>query len=225
MKKVVLFLAVALLAGCSPKGGDSASSQINKERAEITKYSRSQLNEKATKSARQEAKRLLKEGWQVAPGDLPLDRQLDRSYLMQYEYGEDMYPKYIMAEAKSIGENYDAAKRQALALATENLAAQIQTNVAVLVENSVANKQLSAEQAASVTKTISTSKDLIQQNIGRTLPVVAVYRILQNKNNEVLVRLAYNSDMAKNAVKKVVRENLEEECKANGQKLEDVLNW
>lgn len=48
----------------------------------------------------------------------------------------------------SIGENYDAAKMQALELAKQNLAGQIQTEVTALVENTVANKQLSQEQAA-----------------------------------------------------------------------------
>ncbi len=30
---------------------------------------------------------------------LPLDKQLDRYYLMQYGYDENMFPKYIMDEA------------------------------------------------------------------------------------------------------------------------------
>ena len=47
----------------------------------------------------------------------------------------------------SIGGNYDAAKMQALELAKQNLAGQIQTEITALIENTVANKQLSAEEA------------------------------------------------------------------------------
>ena len=88
--------------------------EAQKERAALRKASKTELNEKATKAARQEAKKLTKAGWLTAPGALPLDRQLDRSYLMQYQFDEDQYPKFIMAAAMSIGENYDGDKMQAL---------------------------------------------------------------------------------------------------------------
>lgn len=125
-------------------------------------------------------------------------KQLDKSYLMQYEYDEEMYPKYMMGEAISIGGNYDAAKMQALELAKQNLAGQIQTEVTALIENTVANEQLAAEQAETLTRSVMASKNLISQSIGRTITVVEVFRTLSNKNKEVLVRIAYNGEMAKN---------------------------
>ena len=118
----------------------------------------SELMQKATKVARKEAKKMGKEGWLIAPGALPIEKQLDKAYMMSYEYDDNMFPKYIMGEAMSIGENYDAAKMQALELAKQNLAGQIQTEVTALIENTVANKQLSQEQAASVTQSVMASK-------------------------------------------------------------------
>ena len=138
-----------------------------KERKEIRKVSEARLNKKATKTARKEAKKLKREGWTNAPGALPLNKQLDKSYLMQMEYDEDMFPKYLMGEAMSIGENYDAAKMQALELAKQNLAGQIQTEVTALIDNTVANKQLEPEDATSVVQSISAGKSLITQSIGR----------------------------------------------------------
>lgn len=161
---------------------------VRKERQEMRKASKSELNEKASKDARKEAKKLTKEGWVTVPGALPLEKQLDKSYMMQTEYDEDMYPKYLMGEAMSIGENYDAAKMQALELAKQNLAGLIQTEVTALVENSVANKQLGAEEAASLTQSIMGAKNLISQSIGRTIIVMECYRVKSNKNKEVLVR-------------------------------------
>ena len=183
--------------------------EAQKERAALRKASKAELNEKATKAARQEAKKLTKAGWLTAPGALPLDRQLDRSYLMQYQFDEDQYPKFIMAEAMSIGENYDGAKMQALELAKQNLAGQIQTEVTTLVESTVANGQLTAEEAATVTKSVAASKSLFSQRLGRVIPVVEVYRTLKNKNKEVLVRIAYNMATARAMVKQAVREDLE----------------
>jgi hypothetical protein len=91
---------------------------------------------------------------------------------------------------------------QALELAKQNLAGQIQTEVTALIENTVANEQLAAEQAESITRSVMASKNLISQSIGRTITVMEIYRTLSNKNKEVLVRIAYNSDMAKKAAKK-----------------------
>ena len=197
--------------------------EIRKNRQEIRKLAKSELTDRVDKATRKEAKKLAKEGWLVKPGALPLVKQLEKSYLMQYEYDENLFPKYIMAEASSVGENYDAAKVAALELAKTNLAGQIQTEVAALVENTVANKQLSAEDAASITESVMANKNIISQTLGRVLPVVECYRINSKKNNEVLVRLAYSGEMAKAAVKQAVREQLADKGAQLQNKLDNLL--
>lgn len=197
---------------------------IIKEHKETAKLSRSELNEKASKAARKEAKKYVKEGWETSPGTLPIDKQLDKAYNMQYEYDETGFPKFLMGEAMSIGENYDAAKMQALELAKQNLAGQIQTEVTELIENQVSNKQLSAEQAASVSQSVSASKNLISQSIGRVIPVVELYRTKTNSNKEVLVRVAYNSSMALEAAKKGIRHTLEEKGDTLRNQLDKILD-
>lgn len=223
MKKFVLFIALSVVT--SGISFAQSAKELAKERKELVKASKAELNEKATKAARKEAKQLKKEGWTTAPGALPLERQLDRSYLMQYEFDEDMFPKYIMGEAMSIGSNYDAAKMQALELAKQNLAGQIQTEVTALIENTVTNEQLEEEQAQSITRSVMASKNLISQSIGRTITVMEVYRTLSNKNKEVLVRIAYNSEMAKKAALKAVKEDLEKKGDELHNQLDELLGW
>lgn len=222
MKKVML-LCVAFLAMTTFTMAQSEKDAI-KERQETAKLSRSELNAKASKAARKEAKKLGKEGWMTSPGTLPIDKQLDKSYNMQYEYDETGFPRFLMGEAMSIGENYDAAKMQALELAKQNLAGQIQTEVTQLIENQVSNKQLTAEQAASVTQSVSASKNLISQSIGRVIPVVEVYRVKNNSNKEVLVRVAYNSKMALDAAKQVVRKSLEEKGDSLQNEVDKIID-
>jgi len=209
--------------------GGMASAQtakeIAKERQAMAKLSKSELNAKAGKAARKAAKEYKRDGWTVAPGALPLEKQLDRAYNMQYEYDENAFPKFIMAEAMSIGENYDAAKMQALELAKLSLAGQIQTEVTALIENSVANKQLSQEQAASITETVSASKNLISQSIGRVIPVVECYRNTATKNKEVRMQIAYNSKMALEAAKNTVREQLEKKGEKLHEQLDKVMGF
>ena len=154
-----------------------------------------------------------------------MEKQLDKSYLMQFEYDDQMYPKYVMGEARSTGENYDGAKMQALELAKQNLVGQIQAELTSLIESSVANSQLAAEEAATVTKTVAASKSLLSQSLGRMVPVVEMYRILPNNNKEVLVRLAYSSWQAKEAAKKLLRAELEKEGDALLKKLDGMEGW
>lgn len=130
-----------------------------------------------------------------------------------------------MANAQSISEHYDAAKTAATSLAITNLAGQIQTEVSALIENTVANSQLSAEQAASISETVMSSKNLISQSIGRTIAIVECYRILKNKNREVMVRIAYNGEMAKEAAKKAVREELVKKGENLHKQLDKVLGF
>jgi len=225
MKKIMM-VAMALIVACGACFADSKEAkELRKERQEIRKMSKDELNQRATKAAKKEAKRLTKEGWVVSPGTLPLEKQLDRSYLMEMEYDANCFPKYIMANAQSIGENYDAAKTAATSLAITNLAGQIQTEVTALIENTVGNQQLAANDAASITETVMASKNLISQSIGRTIVVVECYRELKNHNKEVLVRIAYNSEMAKQAVKQAVREELDKKGQNLHEQLDKVLGF
>ena len=223
MKTLILILSILLFI--SVPASAQSQKEIMKERMELQKLSRSALKDKASKDARKEAKKLKKEDWLAAPGALPIERQLDRSYLMQMEFDADGFPKYLMGEAMSIGQNYDAAKIQALELAKQNLAGQIQTEITALIENNVGNKQLSADETTSVVNTVMGSKNLISQSIGRVITVMEVYRVKKNKNKEVLVRIAYNAQMAKEAAKKAVREELEDKGEELINQIDEILGW
>lgn len=222
MKRIYLILGVVLFGFITPVNAQSQTERIKDYKA-MKKMTESELNQKATKSARAEAKKLKKDGWLTAPGALPVEKQLDRSYRMQMEMDDDFLPVYMMGEGMSIGENYDAAKMQAIELAKQQIASQIQTELTALVESNVANNQLSAGEAASVTKSITAAKSLISQGLGRMMPVVEVYRTLNNKNKEVLVRLAYSSSKAREMAKRAARAQLEDEGLKN--KLDELLGW
>ena len=179
--------------------------------------------EKLDRLAAKEAKKLEKEGWMIRPGSLPLEQQLLKSYELQSKTDEDLYPLYIMGEATSVGENYDAAKTVAISLALNNLAGQIQTELTALIENTVVNKQLTAEEAVSISETVMTSKSLISQSLGRTMPVMECYRLNSKKNTEVLVRIAYSQKKAKAQALKAVKEEMERKGEKVNEQLDKIL--
>lgn len=178
------------------------------------------LKEKSTKEARKEAKKLKKDGWVVTPGSLPLERQLDRSYLTIMETDEDQNPVYITGEGQSVGENYDAAKMQAMELARQQIASKIGSETTALIDNLVGNKQLGAEEAATVTTLLSEGKTIISQKLGRVVPVVECYRTLKNNNKEVMIRLATKES----AIREVMKGYLRDEMEKKGAKMSDQLD-
>ena len=181
------------------------------------------INTKATKEAKKEAKTLKKEGWQVAPGALPLEKQLERCWTYAYQEDDNGMPKYTSGEAKSIGEVYDAARLQANELAKQELAGKISSEITELVENSVANKQLAQEEAASVVKTLSNSKSLIEQSLGRTITGMECYRKLKNGNTEVLIRTFYLVQSAHDKALNAMREELEKSADGLSAKVEKIF--
>ena len=185
---------------------------------------RKKLRLRPPKEVRREARDYEKEGYKVAVGATTIERQLVNAWLKQQETDENGYPRYFVAGASSVGETQIAAKLQATEAAKLDLAGQIATSVAALIENNIANSQLNSEEAASVTKTVAASKSLIAQELGRTVPLVEMYRNV-GKNTEANVRIAYSQEMALETAKKAIRKSLEEETNILQDKLEKLMKF
>ena len=209
-----LLLALVLIA---PINESEAAKKPNKQ-------AKKEMKRKAYKQARKEARRFRKKGWYVAPGALPMDKQIEKSWELQYKLDENGYPLYIVATGNSVAETQSAAKLQATELAKLELAGLVQTNVAALIENSIANNQLNNEEAASVTKTVAASKNIIAQEIGRVIFLFEIIRKV-DKNVEVSVRVGYNNDLAQEVAKKAIRKKLEEETDILHEKLEKLMDF
>lgn len=174
----------------------------------------SALNEIASKEARKAAKEMKKQGWITTPGALPLEKQLDRSYQMQYD------DEYISGDGQSVGEVYDAAKMQATEVARLNLASKISTECTGLIDNLTANKQLPKDEAASISTLMAESKTIFSQKLGKVKVVVESYRVLPNKNKEVMIRMFAKTSDIENIAKSAIREELEK----RGVKMTEELN-
>ena len=217
MKKLILFgLGMLLLTST---GYAQNTKEQRKEREAITKMSDKELKAKVSRDVKKLAKAFKKQGWQVNVGALSLEKQIEKAQRMQYEYNDDNSPKYFMGEMTAKAQSYAAAKAQALAFAKEDLAGMIATEVTALVENTRANEQISATDAASIAKTVQAGKQLIAQRLTNVIPVVEVYR-MDGKLYEVQTRIFYDRNIALQTAKQIVRQELEKD----GQKLHKELD-
>lgn len=226
MKKVFVAFIGLFLAGnlCAQNAGEYKA--FIKERKAVQKLVKDERNEKVSKDAKKQAKVLTKEGWKVTAGALPIEKQLEKSFQMQYEYDlENGMPKYIMGQGKAISPSYDAAKMQAMADAKTELAGNIQTEVAAIIEERLANSEIGKGDAAVVSEAVQVSKQFIAQSVGREITVVECYRELPNKNFEVQVRILYNGALAAQAAKNAVKEQLEKKGEKLSVDLDKLLGF
>lgn len=188
-------------------------------------FAQSKDQKKAEKLIKKDVKTYKAEGWQVAPGNLSMEMQLKESYTKALERDENGYDKFIQGEAMSVAENYDAGLFQATNLAKLDLAGKIQTEVAELIDTKLANKQLSDKQAASLAESVAASKNLVSQKIGRVIAPVKLYRELGKGRVEVRTIVYYNHEMAMEAMKASIREDLEKKADDLAGQLDKYLGF
>ena len=220
MKKLMMVVMALIMAVSGTMYAQDAK-EIRKQRKEIARLAKSELKEKASKDARKEAKKLEKEGWMVFPGDLPMAKQLDRSYAMEYEYVQNaagsIVPKYLVGRGLATGENYSAVQNAAMELAKLYVAGLAEIEITALTEATLANDERA--QSASLAEVITASKNIVAMKIGEITPVVTLRKDKKGQIS-VLVRVVYD----RNTVLQTYKETIREELQKKGEKLHEKLD-
>ncbi len=177
------------------------------------------------KSAKKDAKQLEKEGWKVAPGNPSMELQLIDSYKMQYQRDEFGYDKFIQGEAMTVGQMYDAALFQAQNLSKMDLAGKMETRVIQIIDNKLANKEITRDEATSLATSVSAGKNLVAQKLGQVITPVKLYRDLPNGNIEVRVIVYYSQALAMRAAKEALRGELEKDASELAGKVDDIIGF
>ena len=169
------------------------------------------LKKKATKDARKEAKRYRKKGYVSLPGQLPMEKQLEQSYIFAFSLDEKGKKKYYLASQEAKGETFAAAEQQTRQLCLNNIASEIGSNILGKIKSNVANAE-SAKDAASVTEVISGYQNTVAAKLGRTNPVV-VFKKVDKKSGltHVLMTMAYDVAAAERIIKKDLRKELKDQ--------------
>lgn len=224
MKKIILYALLALGLGALVAQAQSNTDQdYIKKRKALEKQLRRELNDRAGKIARREGNRLIDEGWQSAAGDLPLKKKLDNYYMKLQEEDNEGNPLWFTSFAQATANTQAAAKISAMELAKLDLAGQLGSNITGLVENSVANNQLTEEEATSIQKVIVASNNVISASLGRVLTFVEIYKPVGDGSIKCAVHIGTNAKLAEQAAKKAIRKKLEEETNVVREKLDKIL--
>lgn len=192
--------------------------------AEIT-AARKGLKGKSYKTARKEAKRLKKEGYINLPGQLPVSRQLERSYAFTYALDDKGRNKYFVETQEAKAETFAAAEQQARQLCLANIASEIGSNILGRVKANIANAESVAD-ATSVTEVVGAYQNTVMARLGRTNPVVSLKK-LDKKNGltYVYMTLVYDLSSAEEMVKADLRKALKEETQLLQEEIDQLLNF
>ncbi len=212
MKKILLFLVCTAFAATTV-----FAQQTEKEL-------KKDLKEKAIREAQKEAKKLSKEGWKTMPGELPMPKLVEDSWMKKMAVDENGNPKYITADGNGVAETKSVAEAQAIEFAKLQLAGTIESNIASIVKGNLANAQETTTEATSVTEIVQSSKNIIAQQLGYINPAFKLYRDnKKEKTIEVQVRIFYETAQSLAIAKKAVRKELKEKLKKTDEEVDKLL--
>ncbi len=246
-KALVIFSALFLLTAFASIDADAQSKKEVRQTRKALLAKRNQyrklIKDKAVKQARKEAKRLGKEeGWRVFPGDMPLEKSLEKSWAYQYEEKPApdgmLGPAFIWATGNGVAKTKSAAKMQAIELAKVELAGQLKTHVAALTTSNIANAQLSGVDAETEQLIVQSAKSITSATLTQLKPTIVLWRSSipkkeRKKNNkqqlapgtvEVQAMLFYDLYQADIQTRDAIKKELKEKMKDNEDELKKLMD-
>lgn len=227
MKTFKTFMAAAMFASAMIIALPSAaqSDLTKKEKKEISKdikASNKDLYKKPEKLVKKEAKKLTKEGWKTM--DLPIQKQLERTYERLWQTDDYGYDKYISKTIEVVGQSYSAALRMAENNAKLGIAADMGTLVQSLAQLNLANKEISPEQAVSVSQSVEKVKLIVNGKLGRVITSTTLYKMNRDVYR-VRVTVLYSQEAALQAAQAAAQQALKEDMKVNDAEFDALFGY
>lgn len=199
---ILCAIICALMMSVTP----SAYAQVTKEEKQEAKAQSKNLKEteknlysKSPKEAQKFAKKLEKESWKSM--NLPIAKQVETTWMKMYEMDPmSGFNRYITATEEATANSFAAAQMQTDNLCKVRIAGQIQTTVMSEAKIELANQQLSAKDAVSITKALEKSTNMVAQKLGRLTKTMEIYKIV-NGNYIVRVTMVYDMNKIMDMVK------------------------
>ena len=210
-RKMIMLCAVAMMSTATFA---QSAAQLAKQQAELNAIHMKLLNAKPTKTAKKEAKQLQKEGWQVPAGGKSIEQQITESQLYDAELmaGEDgaTVKRYILQGGMTTSGTYNTGYAAARTSAQVELAAALRTQLYSSIKQEMANSQTTAVSAVTIDKFNQKSEAMVDETLTNSIPVLAIYRRLDNGNFEVQVRLAFDKKEILSRLKRSMQRELEQ---------------
>lgn len=225
MKTINVLFALALAATLSTATVSAQSDYTRREKREMSrdiKKSNKDLYKKSDKDVRKAARQLKKEGWKSL--DLPIEKQLERTWEREWQTDEEGYDKYISKTVIVVGQNYSSAVRQAENMCKLSIAADMGTLVQSMVTLAVGNREITPEQAASVSQSVEKVKLIVNEKLGRVITSAVFYKVNRNVY-EVRMTVLYSQKSALMAANAAAQSQLKDDMKLNDAEFDALFGY
>ena len=182
MKKVFFLICMMIVASIT------ANAQVGMPQEDINR------------SVKEDTKALVKEGWKVDAGEMPLHFQLRRAYTMNQEVLPGGKPKYFMGKATALGNSSIGAYATARQFAISDLVKQIEVIYKDDVQAGIINNGLGEGSTDYATQIIASSV----LKIGNFVTVVSCYREKDKNVIEAQIRIACSREDVEKAIFKTM---------------------
>ena len=204
-------MALTIAAGANSQ--DAA--ELARQQSELNSIMRKALDTKPTKDAKKQAKELKKQGWLVPAGERSIEQQITESQLLSAELmvDENGAPtrRFIQHTGVSTAGTYNAAYAAGRSNAQVEIANMLEAEIAAAMQGKLDNAQLNSENAVTVEKFNQRIKAIVHESLTNSIPVLAIYRVLPNKNFEVQVRIAFDKKEVAARLKRALQKEIEME--------------
>lgn len=143
--------------------------------------------------------------WKVIEGKPSIEEQSLREIEMELDFDQRYFPINIEGQAKSIARTYELALEKALILARENLIGTIQHEVLMQLAKADFVKSFGVETSQIIVEAVHDTYDYMLESLGETETVMEFYNSSNYNSSEVMVRIFYPGDKAKEDFMKAIK--------------------
>ncbi len=209
-----MLLAAAFFLAAPVANAQMKDSKLKKE-----------LNKKVDSDSRKEAKKLVKDGWQVMPGKLPIEKQIQATKYAELDKTPDGQKRFFVGTHKSVGGNYTAARQIADDRARVELARSIHAEVAQKIEQQVSNTDYGQGDIKVIDEFVSANKSVISAQLQGVVPTLEIYRPGKDGQYEVMVALKVEAAQALKDAKRGLTDGLKKKSDKLAKDLDKILPY
>jgi hypothetical protein len=157
------------------------------------------LDEATMKQIKKEAKNLRKEGWEVFPGDLPIEEQLKKIYIKRVEKYmlDETIPRWVFGDGHAIVNQLNLAKDWSM----ENAKIDLLSKMGGLIQKTIESQYTENESVKSIESIKQLVSSEIKQKLNYSECILRMYRLVDG-NYEVNAKIIYKYDDLQYAVNK-----------------------
>lgn len=214
MKRVLCSLFVLLISAVMINAVADDSKDLKKE-----------LSAKTSKDIRKEAKKLESEGWQIMPGKLPLEKQLEQSQIAQLRKTDEGESFFIIGSASVVGGNYTIGKQMADNNAKQEICRSLSDMIATKMTQELSNTDMGNNQAEALFEVASAAKSVSTMQIKGTEYLLEIFRDLGQGKTEVRVVMAVSREKALNQAKEEIKKSLKDKSSQYLKDLDNIIPY